>query len=317
MENTAQKLKSNRDGFGDGIVIVAEKNPNILVLTADLKDSTKVTEFARKFPERFIEVGVAEQNMAGIAAGLALNGKIPVMTSYAIFNPGRNWEQIRTSIAYSKANVKIIGSHSGLSAGGDGATHQALEDIALMRVLPNLVVLSPCDYDQAKKATLAMFDIDSPVYMRLTRDDTPSITTSDTSFVLGKAQTLVTGNDVTIFTHGPITHEALQAADILSRKKNIGVEIINLHTIKPLDVNAIVMSARKTGKIVIVEEHQIAGGLGSAVCEILAQHFPVPVCLIGVNDTFGESGTYTELKHKHGLDAQAIYSKVVSFIENL
>lgn len=308
-------MKSNREGFGDGLLAAGEKNPNIIVLTADLRDSTKVEKFANKFPDRFIEVGIAEQNMAGIAAGLALNGKIPVMSSYAIFSPGRNWEQIRTSIAYSKANVKIIGSHSGLSDGGDGATHQALEDLALMRVLPNLVVMSPCDYQQAYKMILSAVEIGSPVYIRLTREATPEITTPDTPFEIGKAQVLQEGSDITIISHGPIIYEALCAAKLLAEKHKLSVEVINLHTIKPLDETAILKSAKKTGKVVVVEEHQVAGGLGGAVCELLGQRLPTPVCLVGINDSFGQSGQYDELKAKYKLDAKSICERILNFKE--
>lgn len=306
----SSEKKSTRDGFGDALVELGELNKDVVVLAADIKESARCHIFANKFPDRFIEVGVAEQNMAGIATGLALSGKIPFMVSYAAFSPGRNWDQIRVSICYSQANVKIAGSHAGISVGPDGATHQALEDIALTRVLPNMTVISPADYIEAKKATIAAANIKGPVYLRFFREPTPIITTEEAPFEIGKAQVLVEGKDITIIASGPILYEVLKAADELKKENNLECEIINCATIKPPDENTILESAKKTKRVLTVEEHQISCGLGSAVCELLSEKFPVPVKRIGMNDKFGESGTYEELKQKFGFNTNNIKAEV-------
>ena len=294
-----------KDGYGVGLLDVGKENSNIVVLTADLSKSTKSDLFQKEFPDRFIQVGVAEQNMAGIAAGLALSGKIPFMASYATFSPGRNWEQIRVAICYSDVNVKIVSSHSGFTDEGDGATHQALEDIALMRVLPNMTVLVPCDYYEAKKATKAAAGYQGPVYIRTGRKATPVVTTEETQFEIGKAYILKEGKDLTIVACGPLVYEALKAARHL-HNKGIDCEVINSPTIKPLDEETILKSCKKTGKVITVEEHQIIGGLGSAVSELLIEKMPVPLFRVGVQDKFGESGKYEELLDKFKLSAKSI-----------
>lgn len=303
------EIKSSRDGFGEGLILAAEKNDKIIVVTADLARSTKVEGFREKFPDRFIEVGVAEQNLVTIASGMAAAGKIPVATSYAVFSPGRNWEQIRTTVCINDQPVKIIGSHAGLTVGPDGATHQALEDIALMRVLPNMVVLSPCDSIEAKKATIAMMDLDKPCYLRLPRSETPIITTEESPFKIGKGEIFCSGNDVTIIATGPIVYLALLAAKEL-KESNISVRVINIPTIKPLDTKIVLQAAEETGAVVTVEEHQKAGGLGSAISELISQNFPVPIKIIGVDDKFGQSGEVGELWNKYGLTKEEIIKGV-------
>lgn len=305
---------ATRDGYGDGVVEAGDADENVVVLCGDVTTSTRNHKFAEKFPKRFIQVGVAEQNMVGIAAGLALSGKVAFAASYATFNSGRNWDQIRVSVCYSKANVKVVGAHAGLSVGPDGATHQALEDIAIMRVLPNMVVLSPADYEEAKKATIAAAKHKGPVYIRLSREKTPTFTTKKTPFKIGKAEVFIQGTNVSLIATGPILYEAAKAAQELKAKHNISCEVINVSTIKPLDKKTILESAAKTGHIVTVEEHQIHGGLGSAVAEVISQansiEKPIRMKIIGVEDTFGESGTREELWHKYGIDAESIVSKV-------
>lgn len=314
------KLKSPRDGFSEGLVLAGEKNDRIVVLTADLARSTKVEAFEEKFPDRFIQVGVAEQNLVTVASGLAAVGYIPVATSYAIFSPGRNWEQIRTTICLNDLPVKIIGSHAGLTVGPDGATHQALEDIALMRVLPNMIVLSPCDAIEAKKATMAMMEINKPCYLRLPRVEVPTITEEDSPFEIGKAE--IIGNpstssgrfaNATIIATSEMVYVALQAAKELE-ESNISVRVINLSTIKPLDTKVIQQAAEETGAIVTVEDHQKAGGMGSAVAEYVSQNFPVPIKIIGVDDKFGQSGTPEELLQKYGLTKEEIIKAVTSVL---
>lgn len=294
-----------RNGYGDGLLELAEKNPDVMVLTGDLAESTRVLAFWRKYPERFLECGIAEQNMMGVAAGLALAGKIPFVSSYAVFVPGRTWDQTRVSVCYSKANVKIAGAHSGISVGPDGATHQALEDIAIMRVLPHMTVIVPCDAEETRKCTLAAADLIGPVYFRFAREKTPVITTKDMPFVIGKAITLRSGTDVTLVGCGPLLHEALLAAEALSRD-GIEAEVINTHTIKPFDDVALEESVRKTGCVVTIEEHQIHGGLAGAVAESLSRHIPVPMESIGMQDSFGESGEPDELLTKYGMRATDI-----------
>lgn len=308
------KDSSLREGYGDGIVEAARKNEGIVVLSADVTTSTYSHKFKEEYPERFFQVGVAEQNMAGIAAGLALEGKVPFIAAYAVFNPGRNLDQIRISICYSKANVKIIGSHAGLSSGPDGASHQALEDIVLMRTLPNIIVLVPCDCAEAKKAVKAAADYIGPVYIRLTREETPVFTTPQTPFAIGRSQVFMPGKDLTIFACGPVIYEALKAAQELKIKKGVGVEVVNVSTVKPLDEKTILESARKTRKVVTIEEHQISGGLGGAIAEFLSEKMPVPITRMGVKDSFGESGGYRELLEKYELSTEHIKSTILSLL---
>lgn len=308
-ENTynPEKLEKipTRNGFGEELALLGASNENIVALSADLTESTRVHLFKEKFPERFFQVGVAEQNMIGIAAGLALEGKIAFAASYAVFSPGRSWDQVRVSVCYSNLNVKIIGGHAGLSVGPDGATHQALEDIAITRVLPNMKVVVPADYEQAKKATRAIALDASPTYLRLGRAGFPSFTLPDTEFELGKANIYKEGTDVTIIACGIMVHEALLAAKMLELK-GISAEVINVHTIKPLDTQTIIKSAQKTKKVITVEEHQISGGLGGAVSECLSEHYPVPIKRLGVADSFGESAEPQELLEKFGLTKENI-----------
>lgn len=300
------ELKATREGYGQGLLAAGLKNPQVVVLTADLTESTKATAFKDKFPQRFFNVGVAEQNLICISAGLALSGKTPFASSFAIFSPGRSWEQIRLSVCYQRANVKIVGTHAGVTTGPDGATHQALEDLAITRCLPNLTVVSPCDYYQAYQATLAAAEFNGPVYLRLFREKTAILTNESTEFILGKAQILQKGTDLTIVSTGPLTYQALLATESLA-KENIQAELINLHTIKPLDVTTILNSVQKTHCLVTVEEHQQMGGMGSAIVEALAQIYAAPVTeMIGTKDTFGESGTAAELLTKYQLDAPSI-----------
>lgn len=296
-----------RDGYGEGLVIAARENPNVVALCADLTESTRTQEFARQFPERFIELGVAEQNMATIAAGLGVSGKIPFVASYATFSPGRNWEQIRTTIAYNDSNVKIAGHHAGISVGPDGATHQATEDIAMMRALPNMQVIVPCDAIEARKATLAAARTWGPVYLRFQREKTPIMTTEETSFTPGRAEVLWQSKkpDVLIVGCGAVLYNALLAARKLEKEK-IGVIVLNCHTIKPIDAKQIIELAKRTGAVVTVEEHQVHGGLGGAVAEVLAEHYPVPIEFIGMQNTFGESGEPKELIKKYGMDETSI-----------
>lgn len=298
-----------RNGYGDGLLAVAEKNSRVVVLTGDLVESTRVLAFAKKYPERFVECGVAEQNMAGIAAGLALAGKIPFISSYAVFSPGRSWDQVRVSICLNNANVKIAGAHAGISVGPDGATHQALEDIAIMRVLPHMTVVVPCDYEETKKMVSAALEISGPIYFRFAREKTPVITTSKTPFKIGRGEIFRKGKDVSIIACGPLVYQSLIAAKEL-KKQGIDCEVINNHTIKPLDEKTLLASARKTHSVVTVEEHQIMAGAGSAVCELLSKKYPVPVEMIGMNDSFGESGKPAELLEKYGMSVKAIKAAV-------
>lgn len=303
--------KSTREGFGEGLVIAGEKDERVVVLTADLKKSTKVDAFAQTFPERFIQVGVAEQALVTIAAGMAVYGKIPFATSFAMFSPGRNWEQIRTTIALNDVPVKIIGCHAGVNVGGDGATHQALEDIALMRVLPNMTVIVPCDAVEARKATIASAKNEHPVYIRLTREPSSVFTTDKTPFKISRAEIIWESKDpqAAIIGCGPLVYEALLAAKELD-KKGIEVLVVNLHTIKPIDEIAIIHAAKICGAVVTVEEHQAAGGLGSAIAEVLTKNFPVPIEFIGMPDKFGESGKPNELLEKYGMTADKIETVV-------
>ena len=296
-----------RDGFGEALVELGREHEKVVVLTADLKESTRAEEFSKQFPNRFFEVGVAEQNMVTTAAGFALTGKIPFVTSYAVFSPGRNWEQIRTTICYNNVNVNIAGHHAGLMTGPDGATHQALEDIALMRVLPNMTVFVPCDAIEAKKATKAMMHISGAGYIRLARDPSPIITAEETPFIPGKANVLWESKHakVAIIACGTMVAQSLFAAEELE-KEGIGSAVINVHTIKPIDAKTIIAYAKKTKCVVTAEEHQVAGGLGGAVAEVLAQNYPVPQEFVGVKDVFGESGKPKELFEKYGLGVKDI-----------
>ncbi|MFH1253584.1 MAG: transketolase family protein [Candidatus Uhrbacteria bacterium] len=310
-----KKSLATRDGFGQGLVEAGKKNKQVVVLSADLTESTRCLPFKKQFPERFIQLGVSEQSMASIAAGMSLVGKIPFITSYAVFSPGRNWEQVRTCIALQNSNVKIVGSHAGLNVGPDGASHQGLEDIALTRVLPNMTVVVPCDAEEARKATLAAAELVGPVYLRLTRESSPAITVTNSPFKIGRAETLRPGKDATIIAAGPIVFEAIEAAKILKQKNNLNVRVINCHTIKPLDQKTILTAAKQTGAIVTAEEHMMAGGLGSAVAELLVATYPVPMEFVGVKDKFGESGKPMELMKKYGLLAENIVKAVLRAIK--
>lgn len=302
-----------RKGFGEGLLAAGEADERVVGLCADLTDSTMMNLFAKKFPNRFVEIGVAEQNLVTVASGMAAMGKIPFCSSYATFSPGRNWEQIRTTICYNNQPVKIVGSHAGVSVGPDGGTHQATEDIALMRVLPRMVVISPCDSIEAKKATLAAAKTQEPTYLRLAREKTPIITTAETPFEIGKAQVFFAPPkgkaDVGIVATGALVHKALCAARWLS-EEGVRVKVLNLSTVKPLDEKAVVELARETGSIVTVEEHQIAGGMGSAVAEVLARRQPVPIEFVGVADLFGQSGTPEQLLEHYGMGEKHIKEAV-------
>lgn len=303
--------ESTRQGYGEGLLIAGQEDSRVVVVCADLAESTRSILFKEKFPDRFIEAGVAEQLIATVGSGLASYGKIPFIASYAAFSPGRNWEQIRTTICLNNVPVKIVGAHAGVSVGPDGATHQMLEDMALMRVLPNMVVVVPCDAIEAKKATIAIAKNGRPSYIRLAREKTPIITTQDTSFEIGKASVFWESNtpEVTIIACGPLVYEALVAANELD-KEGIGTIVINNHTIKPLDEDTILSATLKTGAVVTVEEHQISGGLGGAVAEFVAQRHPVPIEFVGMNDCFGESGTPEELLSKYGMKSTDIISAI-------
>jgi transketolase len=303
------KLVPIRNGYGEGLMILGKENPEVVVLCCDLTESTRSQGFAEAYPARFVEVGVAEQNLAGLGAGFAHEGKIPFITSYATFSPGRNWDQIRVSICYGGNNVKIVGSHAGISVGPDGATHQAMEDIAITRVLPRMTVLVPCDAIEARKATLAAAKIKGPVYIRLGREKTPLFTTDDTPFEIGKAQVFREGKDCTIAAAGPQVYYALAAANELS-KEGIECEVINVASVKPIDEQTITASVKKTGCMVSAEEHQITGGVGGAVAEVLARNFPAPQEFVGMPDHFGESGEQNELIAKWGMDSKAVLNAV-------
>ncbi|MBS3908144.1 MAG: transketolase family protein [Actinobacteria bacterium] len=305
--------EATRDGYGRALLELGETDPDVVVLSGDLTESTRTIEFSKRYPERFIEAGVAEQNMAGMAAGLAFEGKIPFVSSFAVFSPGRNWDQIRVGICYSKANVKIAGSHTGLTTGGDGATHQALEDIAMMRCLPNMVVLAPCDAVETRKATLAAARHNGPVYIRFAREKTPVFTTEETPFEIGKAVVLREGYDAAIVACGTMVYLALQASEGLAAC-GLSVRVVDSPSIKPIDIETIVAAAKETGAIVTCEEHQIYGGLGGAVAEVSAKRFPVPQEFVGVDDTFGESGEPRELWDKYGLTVEHIMEAVTQAV---
>lgn len=302
-----------RKGFGEGLVVAGEKDKNIVALSADLTESTQMLAFKNKFPSRFVEIGVAEQNLASVASGMAAMGKLPVISSYAMFSPGRNWEQIRTTICYNDRKVIIAGSHAGISVGPDGGTHQAVEDIAITRVIPNMTVISPCDAIEAKKAMIAIAsgEIKTPVYLRLAREKTPVMTTEETPFEIGKAQIFYESANpkVAIIATGALVHKALLAAKDLE-SLGIGSIVVNLSTIKPLDSKTIIDAAKKCGAVVTVEEHQTAGGMGSAVAECLASNCPVPVEFVGVKNVFGQSGTPDELIEYYGMGVSHIKKAV-------
>lgn len=304
--------EATRDGFGKAITELG-KNKDVYVLTADLGGSTRVNTFKKKYPKRFIQVGVAEQNLVTVASGLAKMNKKPFATTFAAFSPGRNWEQIRTTICYNDVPVKICSTHAGLGVGEDGATHQMLEDIAMMRALPNMIVISPCDSNQAYQATKAIYKKDKPCYLRLNRQKTETLSNNQ-KFEIGKAQIFNKGQKITLITTGPPTITAAEAV-LKLENEGISVEHINIHTIKPIDKKTIIKSAKKTGKIMTVEDHQINGGLGDAVANVLGQNHPTKIKIHGVKDTFGESGTYEQLYDKYGLSSQKIYDEIKQFLK--
>lgn len=306
---TYSEKKDTRSGFGDGLTELGRTNPNVVALCADLTGSLKMEVFEKENPERFFQIGIAEANMMGIAAGLTIGGKIPFTGTFANFSTGRVYDQIRQSIAYSGKNVKICASHAGVTLGEDGATHQILEDIGMMKMLPGMVVINPCDYNQTKAATLAIAEYEGPVYLRFGRPSVPVFTSPDQDFEIGKGVMIQEGTDVTIVATGHLVWEAMLAANELETQ-GISAEVINIHTIKPLDEDIILRSVRKTGKVVTCEEHNIYGGLGESVARLLTQQYPARQEFVGTNDTFGESGTPDELMKKYGLDSTAIVDKV-------
>ena len=308
------KKIATRDSYGNALVELGKEHDNLVVLDADLAGATKTGIFKKAFPERHIDCGIAEANMAGIAAGLATCGKVPFMSSFAMFAAGRAFEQVRNSIGYPHLNVKIGATHAGISVGEDGATHQCNEDIALMRTIPGMTVINPCDDVEARAAVKAAYEHEGPVYLRFGRLAIPVINDEDTyKFEIGKGIVLKEGSDVTVIATGLCVSEALEAAKLLAAD-GIDAEVVNIHTIKPLDEELVISSARKTGKVVTVEEHSVIGGLGSAVCDALSEKAPTRVMKIGINDTFGESGPALELIKKYGLDAESIYKKVKAFV---
>ena len=306
-----QTSVASRDGYGEGLCEAAKRDAAVVALAADLTESTRTHIFAEAFPERFVQVGITEQNMASVASGMAAMGKIPFIASYAMFSPGRNWEQIRTTIAYNNANVKIIGAHAGISVGPDGATHQAIEDIALMRVIPNMIVLAPCDIHEARKATMWAAQHEGPVYIRVGRSTTPVVTTPESPFTVGEALPLWTPENptVSIFVTGTLSYEALVAAKQLTKEGTV-TQVIHMASIKPLDTDALAAAAKASDLVVTVEEHQAVGGLGGAVAEYLSSTTPVPVLRIGINDRFGQSGEPTELLSEYQIDAAGIASQI-------
>jgi transketolase len=312
-EYTYTEKKDTRSGFGQALLELGRKNPLVVALCADLTGSLKMDAFEKEFPDRFFQTGIAEANMMGIAAGLATGGKIPFTGTFANFSTGRVYDQIRQSIAYSDKNVKICASHAGLTLGEDGATHQILEDIGMMKMLPNMVVINPCDYNQTRLATLAISEHIGPVYLRFGRPKVPNFTPAEYPFEIGKAIMLNEGSDVTIFATGHLVWEAIEAGKILY-EKGINAEIINIHTIKPLDVEAVLTSVKKTRCVVTAEEHQMNGGLGDSIAQLLAINFPTPIEMVAVMDKFGESGTPEQLMKKYGLSANNIVEKVLKVI---
>ncbi|CAI8222296.1 MAG: 1-deoxy-D-xylulose-5-phosphate synthase [Formosa sp. Hel1_33_131] len=311
---TYTEKKDTRSGFGAGLAELGRTNPNVVALCADLIGSLKMNQFIDENPERFFQIGIAEANMMGIAAGLTIGGKIPFTGTFANFSTGRVYDQIRQSIAYSDKNVKICASHAGLTLGEDGATHQILEDIGLMKMLPGMVVINTCDYNQTKAATIAIADYEGPVYLRFGRPAVPVFTPADQVFEIGKAVQLQEGSDVTIVATGHLVWEALEATKVL-HEQGISAEVINIHTIKPLDDKAIIDSVAKTGCIVTAEEHNFLGGLGESVARVLALHHPTPQEFVATNDTFGESGTPAQLMEKYGLNSGSIVEKALKVIK--
>lgn len=313
--STTPDLVANRIGFGEGLVEAGKADDRVVALCADLTESTRVLPFAEAYPHRYVQVGITEQNMASVASGMAMMGKIPFMASYAMFSPGRNWEQIRTTIAYNDSNVKIIGAHAGISVGPDGATHQAIEDMAIMRVMPNMVVIAPCDAHEAKKATLLVARFDGPVYIRLGRSNTPVVTTLESPFEIGKGEIFYSANPelrdkkVGLIVTGTLAYNTLKAAEKLEAM-GIGVTVLHLATIKPLDTEAVLKLATEHDLVVTVEEHQVAGGLGGAVAEYLSSTKPTKVVRIGINDEFGQSGEPEELITHYKLDTDSIVARV-------
>lgn len=306
---TYTEKKDTRSGFGDGFLEVGRKNPNVVGLCADLIGSLKMGAFQKEFPDRFFQIGIAEANMMGIAAGLTIGGKIPFTGTFANFSTGRVYDQIRQSIAYSGKNVKICASHAGLTLGEDGATHQILEDVGMMKMLPHMTVINPCDYNQTKAATIAIADYEGPVYLRFGRPSWPIFTPADQKFEIGKAWKMIEGTDVSIFATGHLVWEAV-VAEAMLREEGISAEVINIHTIKPLDTEAILASVAKTGCAVSAEEHQLNGGLGDSIAQTLVRNHPAHLEMIGVDDSFGESGTPTDLLEKYGLNAENIVKAV-------
>ncbi|MDC0377762.1 MAG: transketolase family protein [Flavobacteriaceae bacterium] len=313
-EYTYTEKKDTRSGFGAGLAELGRKNPNVVALCADLIGSLKMNKFIEENPNRFFQVGIAEANMMGIAAGLTIGGKIPFTGTFANFSTGRVYDQIRQSIAYSGKNVKICASHAGVTLGEDGATHQILEDIGLMKMLPGMVVINPCDYNQTKAATIAIADYVGPVYLRFGRPAVPVFTPEKQVFEIGKAIKLVEGSDVTIFATGHLVWEALEASKVLN-KQGISAEVINIHTIKPLDEKAIINSVSKTGCVVTAEEHNFLGGLGESVARVLVKNIPVPQEFVATNDTFGESGTPSQLMDKYGINYKSIIDLSIKVIK--
>jgi transketolase len=312
--NFFRQVTPTRNGYGDALVELGKRNKNVYVLCADLSDSTRVKAFADKFPQQFVEIGVAEQNLVTVASGLASLGKIPFASSYTAFCPGRCWEQIRTTICYNDQNVKIIGAHAGVSVGPDGATHQALEDIALMRSLPNMIVVVPCDYQQTKKATKAFAQYHGPAYMRFARNKTEQMTTAKTPFQIGKLQVFKQGHDIALVGAGPVVYECLRAA-LLLQEQGISAMVVNCHTIKPLDKQGMLWIAKKCKKIITVEEGQITAGLGGTIAEYLSEVYPTPIKRIGVCDHYGESGEPGELLKKFGFSGEHIFKQAMKIVK--
>ncbi|MEY3398767.1 MAG: hypothetical protein RL220_1361 [Bacteroidota bacterium] len=309
LDYTIYNSQDTRSGFGDGLLEAGRRNPKVVGLCADLTGSLKMDAFRKEFPDRFFQTGIAEANMMGLAAGMTIGGFIPFTGTFANFSTGRVYDQIRQSIAYSHKNVKICASHAGLTLGEDGATHQILEDLGMMNMLPHMTVINPCDYNQTKAATMAIAEHHGPVYLRFGRPKVPNFTAPDQKFIIGKAWHMNSGTDVSIIATGHLVWKAVEAARALAAE-GVSVDLINIHTIKPLDVEAVVQSASRTGAVVTAEEHQINGGLGSVVAQALSLHQPVPIEFVGVRDTFGESGTPEQLMTKYGLEATNIVQAV-------
>ncbi len=311
---TYSEKKDTRSGFGQGLLELGRKNPSVVALCADLTGSLKMGEFKQEFPERFFQTGIAEANMMGLAAGLSIGGNIPFTGTFANFSTGRVYDQIRQSIAYSEKNVKICASHAGVTLGEDGATHQILEDLGMMKMLPNMTVINPCDYNQTRAATIAIADHHGPVYLRFGRPKVPVFTSEDQEFEIGKAVTFIEGSDVTILATGHLVWHAIEAEAKLA-DQGIQAEVINIHTIKPLDEAAVLNSVRKTGCVVTAEEHQINGGLGGSIAQLLSRYYPAPLEIVGVDDQFGESGKPADLMQKYGLSTDDIFEAVLKVME--